>query len=219
MISNRLTSLKKYIDKNDLVIDIGCDHALLDIELVKDGILDSIIVSDINKGALKQGEKNIKTNKLEGKIDFRLGNGLKVLTNKDKVDTIIISGMGTNTILDILNNDYLKNIKKLVLQSNNDHYELRKQVTALGFYIDAEEYFVDNKKNYINIVFKRGTKKYKKNELKYGPFLIKDSAYLCFELSNCVKVYNLLPDNKLRLKYSLKREIKLLNKLIKKTSK
>ena len=219
MLSTRLTSLKKYIDKSDSVIDIGCDHALLDIELIKDNILDSIIVSDINKGALKQGEKNIKTNKLEGRIDFRLGNGLKVLTDEDKVDTILISGMGTNTILEILNNDYLKNINKLVLQSNNDHYELRKNVIALGFYIEAEEYFVDNKKNYINIVFKRGNKKYKKNELKYGPFLIKNSEYLCFELSNCVKIYNLLPDNKMMLKHALKKEIKLLNKLIKKTSK
>ena len=35
MISNRLKSLVKYIKKNDSLIDIGCDHALLDIYLTK----------------------------------------------------------------------------------------------------------------------------------------------------------------------------------------
>ena len=33
-LSDRLKSLTKYINKTDKVIDIGCDHALLDIYLV-----------------------------------------------------------------------------------------------------------------------------------------------------------------------------------------
>lgn len=215
MISNRLKSIAKYVSKNDKLIDIGCDHALLDIYLIKEKILKKVIVSDIHEGALNAGISNIKKEKLEKKIDTRLGNGLEVLSDNDDIDTVLISGMGTTTILDILNNEYLKNINKLIIQSNNDHTELRTKVTKLGYKVINEEYLVDMKKNYIIIVFERGEEKYSKNELRYGPILIHDKDYLNFELNQCIKIKNFIPTNKLLLKYKLNKEIRLLKKLIK----
>jgi len=168
MISKRLKSLVKYISKDDSVIDIGCDHALLDIYLIKEKIVDKCIVSDVSSNALLQGIENIKKYNLIEYIETRCGNGLEVLNSNDNVNTVIISGMGTNTILDILNNDYLKKINKLVIQSNKDYYLLRKKVVKLGFIIDKEEVIEDNDKIYINIVFIRGTKIYSEDELMYG---------------------------------------------------
>ncbi len=218
MLSKRLKSLIKYIDKNDKLIDIGCDHGLIDIYLVKNKIINSIIISDIHEGALKAGKGNLKKHHLEKQIDARLGNGLEVLKQDEVIDTVLISGMGTSTILKILNNNYLKNINKLILQSNNNHEELRKEVVKLGFIITDEEYFIDNKKNYINIVFKRGNKKYKKDELRYGPILIKNEAYLNFELENCLKIKKLIKNPKLKQKISLNREINKIKKYIKRVN-
>lgn len=219
MISKRLMSLVKYIETSDSLIDIGCDHALLDIYLIKNNYLKSIIVSDIHKSALDAGINNIKKNGLENKIDTRLGDGLEVLNDKDKINTILISGMGTSTILSILNNEYLANINKLIIQSNNNHEELRKEIIKLGFYIKDEEYFIDNKKNYINVVFERGYKVYKKDEIKYGPFLLRDYEYLNFELNNCLKIKDLIKKPKLKQKISLNNEIRKLNKYIKRVVK
>lgn len=216
MISNRLKSLVKYVNKDDFIIDIGCDHALLDIYLVKNNVINSIIASDIHASALNAGIENIKKYKLEDKIDARLGDGLKVLTDKDNINTVLISGMGTNTIKSILGENLPSNINKLIIQSNNDHELLRKYITSLGFVITFEEYFVDNKKNYINIVFERGEKKYSSLELKYGPFLIKDWNYLHFELNNCEKIYKLIPNMKFKYRFRLKKEIKTINKLMSK---
>lgn len=218
MLSKRLKSLIKYIDKNDKLIDIGCDHGLIDIYLVKNKIINSIIISDIHEGALKAGKGNLKKHHLEKQIDARLGNGLEVLKQDEVIDTVLISGMGTSTILKILNNNYLKNINKLILQSNNNHEELRKEVVKLGFIITDEECFIDNKKNYINIVFKRGNKKYKKDELRYGPILIKNEAYLNFELENCLKIKKLIKNPKLKQKISLNREINKIKKYIKRVN-
>lgn len=218
MLSKRLKSLIKYIDKNDKLIDIGCDHGLIDIYLVKNKIINSVIISDIHEGALKAGKGNLKKHHLEKQIDARLGNGLEVLKQDEVIDTVLISGMGTSTILKILNNNYLKNINKLILQSNNNHEELRKEVVKLGFIITDEEYFIDNKKNYINIVFKRGNKKYKKDELRYGPILIKNEAYLNFELENCLKIKKLIKNPKLKQKISLNREINKIKKYIKRVN-
>ena len=168
MISYRLKALANYINKEDLVIDIGCDHALLDIYLVKNNIINNCIVSDISNNALEQGIENIKKYNLELNIQTRCGNGLEVLTEKDDIDTVIISGMGTSTILKILDNSYLEKINKLVIQSNNDYYLLRKEIIKLGFLIKNEEVIIDNDKLYINIVFVRGIRDYNEEELMYG---------------------------------------------------
>lgn len=214
MLSIRLVSLAKYVRYNDKIIDIGCDHALLDIYLVKNKLVKKMIVSDIHENALAQGIANITKEGLDDKIETRCGNGLEVLTKKDKIDTILISGMGTTTILDILNNPYLDNINKLILQSNNDHYMLREEVIKLGFMITKEEYLVDNKKNYINIVFERGESSLTKNELRYGPMLIHNKNYLNFEYENCDKILKLIPKTKFGIRFRLKKEMRLLKKLI-----
>ena len=201
MISNRLKSLVKYINKNDKIIDIGCDHALLDIYLIKNKYINNIIVSDISSNALKQGIKNIKKYNLDNYIETRLGNGLNVLNNIDYINTIIISGMGTYTILDILNNKYLENINKLIIQSNKDYDILREKVCNLGFIIDKEEVILDNNKIYINIVFIRGKSKLSKEEIIYGTKdMINKEIYYKYLLDKYNKIYLLSKDNKLKEK-------------------
>ena len=211
MISNRLKSLVKYVDTNDKVIDIGCDHALLDIYLVKTKIVNNIIVSDVSSNALEQGINNIRKYNLEDYIDARVGNGLEVLKDTDNVDTIIISGMGTNTILEILNNKYLYNVKKLIIQSNRDYYELRRDVVKLGFVIKEEEVIEDNGKIYINIVFIRGIKNYSLEELKYGTnSMINKELYYKSLIDKKTKILNCITDESLR--NTLKDEIRFLKR-------
>jgi len=209
MISNRLKSLVKYISKDDSVIDIGCDHALLDIYLIKEKIVDKCIVSDVSSNALLQGIENIKKYNLIEYIETRCGNGLEVLNSNDNVNTVIISGMGTNTILDILNNDYLKKINKLVIQSNKDYYLLRKKVVKLGFIIDKEEVIEDNDKIYINIVFIRGNKVYTEDELMYGTKdMINKEIYYKYLINKKEKILNNITD--LEISKKLEKEIELL---------
>ena len=214
MIDDRLKSLIKYIDSKDLLIDIGCDHALIDIYLIKNNILNNIIISDISINALNQGILNIKKNKLDNKIDARCGNGLEVLNEFDNIDTILISGMGTNTILKILDNKCLNRINKLIIQSNKDYYLLRKEVIKLGFMISNEEVIVSNNKMYINIVFVRGNKKYTDIELKYGISNMKNKKIYYEYLIN--KYQNILLSIQDKDKYTeLQNEINILKELMK----
>lgn len=213
MISKRLESLCKYFDSEDKVIDIGCDHALLDIYLIENKYLKSMIVSDIHEKALKQGIDNIKLHKLDKRIETRLGNGLEVLTEKDDCDTILISGMGTSTIVNIIDNSYFKRINKLVIQSNNDHEILRKELVKRSFNITHEELVKDNNKTYINIVFERGRKTYTDIELKYGPILVFNKEYLEYRKEYINNILSKIPKSKILIRFQLKREINLLNKL------
>lgn len=209
MIDERLKSLVKYVDKLDNIIDVGCDHALLDIYLVQNNIIDSVIVSDISNNALQQGINNIKKYNLDDRIDVRCGNGLEVLNNEDDINTIIISGMGTNTILDILNNNYLSKVNKLIIQSNKDYYLLRSEVNKLGFIISNEEVIVVNNKLYINIIFVRGNKKYSLNELKYGTKdMINRELYYKYLINKYNKILNCINDNS--FKDEIRKEILLI---------
>ncbi len=217
MLSKRLQSLTKYIKRDDKLIDIGCDHALLDIYLVKSDIINNMIVSDVHENALQAGIDNIKLNKLTNKIDTRLGNGLNVLSDEDDIDTILISGMGSSTIIEILNHPYLKNINKLIIQSNNDHELLRKKISSLGYIIKEEEFLIDKNKQYINIVFVKGNKKYTNDELRYGPILIKDKEYMKSLLNSKKSIINYIPKNKILLRHKMKKEINVINKYIQMT--
>ena len=60
MLSLRLSSLTKFVNYNDKIIDIGCDHALLDIFLVKSDLVKIIIASDINVQALNSELKILR---------------------------------------------------------------------------------------------------------------------------------------------------------------
>ena len=174
-ISNRLKSLVPFIRDDDYVMDVGCDHALLDIYLVQNNILNKIYVCDVNPNALQNGIDNIKNNGLEENVIPVLGYGIEKIGDIN-VDTLIISGMGSKNIISILESPNLNKIYKLILQSNNNHYELRKFLVSKEFSIVYEEIISDGKKTYINIIAgrERFPKKYTEEELEFGPVLIKD---------------------------------------------
>lgn len=171
-LSRRLEVVASYVNDNSKVIDIGCDHGFLSIFLAKKYDNIKIIASDINENALSNAIKNINKMNLQDKIDVRLGNGLDVISALE-IDTIVISGMGANTIVGILkySRDKLTYVKDIIVQSNTDLYFLRKNITSLGYYIEDETLVLDNNIIYTVIKFSKGKKRYSYKELYLGPIL------------------------------------------------
>lgn len=218
MISLRLKKIADYINSTDNMIDIGCDHALLDIYLIENGILDECYVSDANPKALNNAILNIEKSKLTKFIHPVLGSGLEAIKD-DKTDTIIISGLGSYTIIDILKNkDKLKNISKIIIQANNNHDELRKFLVKINFYIKDENVVLDNNKYYVTMLLKKGYQKYSYQDLLYGPVLkTKKSSldYFKYLKESYLKVLKLLLNKQIITIFKLKYKIYLLNKIIK----
>lgn len=193
-ISKRLKAISDFIEEGDKIIDVGCDHALLDIYLKENINNISIIASDIHEGAIKQARKNIDRYNLSDEIDLRLGDGLTVADNNE-YNCIIISGMGYYTIVKILSDiSKLENTKKIVLQSNTDIVKLRKAIVKLGFKIDKEKLVEDNDIIYTIIVFKKGKEKYNYNQIYFGPRLLenKDEIFYDYYSKKLLKYENLL---------------------------
>lgn len=200
-LSKRLQVVANYVSYNAKLVDIGCDHGLLDIYLAKTRKNITIIASDINENALSNAISNIKKYKLENIISYRISNGLDNIL-KEEIDTIVISGMGAHTIVGILykNMQKLKYVKDIIVQSNNNIDFLRYKITKLGYFIKDEKLVKDAGIIYTVICFTKGRKYYSKKKLYFGPVLLnnKDDLFkekYTNELEKLKILYKLIPKN------------------------
>lgn len=220
-LSKRLEMVANFIDNNDKsVIDIGCDHGLLSIYLANKFKNLKIIASDVNKNALDNAKKNITKCGLNDRIETRLGSGIFVINNNDNIDTIVVAGMGTNTIVEFLkcSRDKLVNVNKIIIQSNTDLYFLRKNMVSMGYFIDDEELVVDKGIIYTIIKFVKGKMKYSYKELYLGPILISKNSGLfvekCMkELNNMKKILKNISKGHYLYKLKLKKNIRILENI------
>jgi len=221
-LSARLKVLTEFIDDNRNVVDIGCDHGLLDIYLVQNRSNIRVIASDVNESALNNAKNNIKKYKLDNEITTVLSNGLDNIDVKD-IDTIVIAGMGAHTAVGILYNNLkkLKNVTKLVIQSNNDLDFLRYKVTKIGYYISGERLVKDSGIIYTVIEFRKGYKWYSKKQLYFGPYLLKENSDLfrekCeYELKKMKEFYPMIPKKHYHHRFKIYWKIKALNRILSK---
>lgn len=219
-ISKRLRVISDLIPNNSFFLDVGCDHALLDIYTVINKKNTKAIASDINEGPLESAKENIKKYNLEKNIKIKQGNGLE--TYEKGIDTVILSGLGSYTIIDILNErkELLKDIKRLIISSNNNYYYLRKEITKLGFFIKDEKIVFDKGKYYPILVLEKGNEKYNSFKLQYGPVLIrkKDEIFIKYmneEKNKLIRINNNLKKKHILKKIKLKAEIKRINAILK----
>lgn len=157
ILNKRLQTISAFIKDGDCVIDIGCDHSLLGIYLVLNKKV-KVIGSDINPGPLEKAHENLLKYHLVRKIELRLGDGLNTMSSD--IDTIVISGMGGLSIINILK-DIKKypNVKKIIVSPNNDFSLTREEISKLGFYIYKEEMILENNKYYLISEYHPGKKK------------------------------------------------------------
>ena len=219
-LSERLSTIANFVDKEDNIIDIGCDHALLDIYLVKKLSINKIIASDIVKEAIDSAKITIDKYELINNIDLRVGDGLSVLKEKDIIDTIIISGLGCYKIIKILKDNVyvLNNVDKLIIQSNNLFGKLRESIIKLGYYIEDEKIVKEKNIFYNIVVFKKGKKKYNKYQIKCGPILMENKdkiliEYINIEIKALKLLLNCVPNKNIIRKIKIKRELNILNKV------
>lgn len=216
-IKTRLLSLVKYVQHYDKIMDVGCDHAMLDIYLIQSGIVDSLYVGDVNPNALQNGKNNILKYELQNQITPILSFGIEKISDLD-VNTLIISGMGSKTIVEILSSPNINKIYKLILQSNNNHYELRKFLVESGFTIVQEEIIEEGKQTYINIVALRSREQVKYSEIEYefGPILIKQRENLNYFQSLYDSYFKIVSYSKSE---ELREKLNMLEEIIKNLSK
>lgn len=187
---NRIEAIYSFIDLKDRVVDVGCDQAKLGILLAKRN--QKSIASDISPKVIERASLDIRKLGLDNLIDLRVSNGLQNI-KENEADTLVLSGMGTHTILEILNNTKLK-FNKIITISNNYHDILRDKMNELNYKVDKELIIKENNKYYNLILFTEGTKEYSQKELLLGLNQVDNKLYNEY-LNHLLKKYKTIKES------------------------
>lgn len=158
----RLEKISSYISDNEKVLDVGCDQALLSKILAKRKIYS--IASDLRPNIIENAKKNLTPLEKEY-ITFSVSNGVPTILNEEY--TLVLSGMGAHTILDILKNSNYR-FNKIITISNNNNDILRTEMSKLNYYVLEEEIIKEKGKIYNLIVFDNVKRDYSKEQILVG---------------------------------------------------
>ncbi|MCL2125303.1 MAG: class I SAM-dependent methyltransferase [Oscillospiraceae bacterium] len=116
-LSARLLTIAGFIDIDAAVADIGTDHGYLPVYLALNNPSRRIIASDISERALGAARRSAAKYGVTGSVTFIVAPGLAGI-GTDEADTVVIAGMGAETIIGILSEaPWTRNIGvSLVLQ-------------------------------------------------------------------------------------------------------
>ncbi len=173
-ISKRLKMSADLVPPSRLIADIGTDHGYLPIYLIKKGIAEKAVASDISEGSAEKARENIKEAGLSDKIRVCRGDGLDPLKPEEFPDTIILTGMGGMLMIEILEKGREKTeaAECLILQPQHNIDRVRAYVHTVGFKITYEDMTYEQGKHYFVLKCEKGTDlPYSAADLALGRFL------------------------------------------------
>lgn len=155
-LSSRLSAIAALVDKGSRTADIGTDHGYIPVYLRQNEICPYVIASDINKGPLMSAVRSAQDYCVDN-IDFVCAPGLDGVKPGD-VNTVIIAGMGGETIAEILAGAaWIENSDvKLILQPQSKSEVLSAYLHTHGMIITKAQLVHDSGKLYIILACEKG---------------------------------------------------------------
>jgi len=158
-ISARLLACCNYVNQNDRIADVGCDHGYLSIHLLLSGIARSAIASDVNEQPLQAALRNAQKYGVRNKMEFYLSDGVRNIPRD--FECLVCAGMGADTMISILSAaPWLKSPGyRLILQCQSRRPELRRWLSEEGYAIRREDLVRDGKFIYtvMEVIYAPGT--------------------------------------------------------------
>lgn len=145
----RLSLIASLIPQGIGFADVGTDHGYLPAYMAQNGYSGRIIASDIKSAPLSTAVATAREAGVEDKISFRLCDGLDAI-EPNEVDTLVIAGMGGDTISGILDNaEWCMDSRfTLLLQPMTKSEILRYWLVNNGFEITGEYLLRDGRELY-----------------------------------------------------------------------
>ena len=176
-LTPRLALLASWVSDGARLADIGTDHAYLPVWLMLAGRLRAAIASDLRAGPLDRARATGKTWGVADRIDFRLGSGLDTVA-PEEADTVVIAGMGGETIWGILAAaPWTRDGRHtLLLQPQTKIEELRLRLCENGYAVTREHLVRDKGKLYVVMTVTAGERYTPGAEQLYGGLALEREA-------------------------------------------
>ena len=180
-ISPRLVEVSRFVRSGACVADVGTDHAYLPIYLLKKGIAEYAVATDVREGPLVHTRDNGDFYKVSEKVAIYRTDGL-VGIEKYSPDDIMICGMGGELILRIVTEcEYTrKEGVRLLLQPMSSFAELRQGLCEGGYSIEEESLVRDGHMIYqvLVCVYTGEKSRLSPAELLLGPKNVREKSEL-----------------------------------------
>lgn len=172
-LSPRLGTIAQMIPAGARVADIGTDHGRLPLFLVEHGVSSFVIASDRIKMPIAALKSQVQALGLEEQISVRLGDGLTVAC-PGEVDTIVLSGMGGMTMIEILGQSHqvVAGAHQLILQPQRSIPQVRQWLAVHGWRIIAEDIVLDEGRYYEVLSAEQGEMTLTEEGALFGPVLL-----------------------------------------------
>jgi tRNA (adenine22-N1)-methyltransferase len=168
------------ISNEESVLDIGCDHGYLALQLRLNGNFRPIICSDNKIGPLNNARKNLLG---YDDISFVLTSGAEKIT--EPVHTVVMSGLGYQTVTDIItaSRPYFDLCERLIIQINTLQDKLRRWLMENGYMI-VDEKMIKDYRYYQIMDIRKGEQKLSELEIMYGPVLLSQHSQIFVDYLN-----------------------------------
>ena len=160
-----------------VVADIGSDHGKLMIALVQSGKVKIGFAVENKEGPFERLRSNIIRYHVEDMITPLFSDGIKDITRD--VGTIVIAGMGGQTIVKILkaHPEKLVSVKTIIIDAHTAVPLARREISQMGFAIADEQIVKEDGIFYEIIKFIRADIAALTNEdLEFGPILRQEKS-------------------------------------------
>ena len=134
VLSKRLQRISDFIPPGDRIIDVGTDHAYIPIRLLLTDPAATAVATDIRSGPLERARADAEYYGVSDRLKLLLGDGLSPCS-PDSGDTVILAGMGGETMIAILSAAPWAREKTLILQPQTKTEELREWLSSNGYAI------------------------------------------------------------------------------------
>ena len=147
-VSPRLRTAIELAGFGQVAADIGCDHGKLGVKLLRKGLFQRIIATDISASSLEKCRALIERCGLDEMFDTRCGNGL-ALIGFSEADTLFILGLGGKQIWNILSADIsMRGAGKAVLSPMKDVETLRRALFTHSFHVIDDRIVQEDRRLY-----------------------------------------------------------------------
>jgi len=138
----RLMAAAQWVRAGDRVADIGTDHARLPVYLMQRGLAAAAYGLDIAEGPLARARRTVAVHHMENRVVLRRSDGAAELS-PDETDTVVITGMGGDRILDILRRARWLRDKRLILGPHTRREALLTWLLAQGYGLREQQDVID----------------------------------------------------------------------------
>lgn len=141
-LSPRLSAAAELVPCGSRVADIGTDHAYLPIRLLYDDRVTSALACDISEPCVERARRNAERYGMADRLTVRRSDGLFQISPSE-CDTIVLAGIGGETIRDILLASPWGFEKRLVCVPASRAHILRRTLYDHGMTIVSERIVED----------------------------------------------------------------------------